>query len=257
MKDTSRQREHFESVAARYSTARSSSNHLLLKKLLWRLFLSEPWVSEIRTGSSLLEPMCGIGEGGDYLLPLMRPQCRYKGFDYSDEMVSRARKIHPDREVVASDVTTYSDETTYDAMVLIGGLHHVYSHTSDVLGILRSCLKPGALFLNIEPTHDNLLYKAIRKGIYKKNALFDADTEQGFEYSEYVGLFKEAGFELVDCVHFGLLAYVFYYNPDAFPGLNLGAEKTVRALFALDRLFMRTWIGRKLSFATFAVWRKV
>ena len=54
----------------------------------------------------------------------------------------------------------------------------------------------------------------------------------------------------------GLASYVLYYNPDAFPSLNLGGERAVRTAFALDRPFFRTPIGRFFSFATLSLWRR-
>ena len=88
------------------------------------------------------------------------------------------------------------------------------------------------------------------------NDLFDADTEQGFEYRDLERHFVEAGYRKVDEVFPGLLAYVLYYNPDAFPALNVGGTGLVRATFGLDRLFWTNAIGRKLSFATIGLWQR-
>ena len=60
----------------------------------------------------------------------------------------------------------------------------------------------------------------------------------------------------VDEVYPGLLAYILYYNPDAFPALNIGGKFLVKGLFALDRLFWSGWIGRKLTFATMTIWKR-
>ena len=50
---------------------------------------------------------------------------------------------------------------------------------------------------------------------------------------------------------------MLYYNPDAFGWLNRGGAGLVRACFLMDRPFMRGHIGRKLSFATLSLWRKL
>ena len=108
----------------------------------------------------------------------------------------------------------------------------------------------------VEPTHNNWFTRRIRQRIYKANDLFDADTEQGFEYTDLGLFFKNAGYVKVDEVYPGLLAYILYYNPDAFPGLNVGGKFLVKGLFAIDRLFWSGWIGRKLTFATMSIWKR-
>jgi hypothetical protein len=97
--------------------------------------------------------------------------------------------------------------------------------------------------------------RAIRRSIYRRNSLFDAESEQAFDLGALHTVFRAAGFEVVDEVSAGLLSYVLHYNPDAFPRLNVGGERTVRAAFALDALLWRTWVARQVSFATISLWR--
>jgi SAM-dependent methyltransferase len=149
-----------------------------------------------------------------------------------------------------------SNGDLFDFIILIGGLHHVYSRTQDVLNSLKKSLRPGGYFLSFEPTHNNWLTRRIRRRIYKTNDLFDDNTEQGFEYRDLDRYFKIAGYNKVDEVYPGLLAYILYYNPDAFPALNCGEKFLVRSLFAIDRLFWNNCFGRKLSFATMSLWRQ-
>ena len=90
-------------------------------------------------------------------------------------------------------------------------------------------------------------------------AILLAIGSSGFAFYQHKELqhFKDAGYEKVDEVYPGLLAYVLYYNPDAFPALNIGGGSLVRLLFCLDRLFWTTWVGRKMSFATMSLWRRL
>ena len=69
-------------------------------------------------------------------------------------------------------------------------------------------------------------------------------------------VFGDAGFSLVDVMYPGLLAYVLYDNPDAFPYLNIGGRRTDGAVYASERLLLRTPLARALSFATLALWQK-
>lgn len=250
------QREHFNSIAEKYFSARSNPNCRLLKALMWRRFFDRhPGLAgEVRR---VLEPMCGMAEGYSILRENLETSFDYVGFDYSENMVEIARAEHPDLNIVHGDVVTYRPTgEPFDLVFLIGGLHHVYSRTQEVLENLREALRPGGMFLSLEPTHDNPLARYARRRIYSSNDLFDADTEQGFEYRDLHRHFRDAGFREVDQVFPGLLAYVLYYNPDAFPILNVGGTGLVRASFALDRLFWSNWIGRKLSFATIGLWRR-
>lgn len=251
-----RQREHFNGISERYSRARKHPNHLLLKHLIWGKFLKlhRDIAPEIRR---VLEPMCGMAEGEAMLRTHLTSQFDYFGFDYSESMVQQARSCRPELSIEWNDVTTFrAGGEAFDLIILIGGLHHVYSHAEAVLSNLNRSLRPGGYFLSFEPTHHNWLARRVRERIYNKNDLFDADTEQGFEYRDLERYFRNSGYEKVGEASPGLLAYVLYYNPDAFPALNVGSELLVKLIFGLDRLFWRNAVGRKLSFATLGLWRK-
>jgi SAM-dependent methyltransferase len=187
----------------------------------------------------------------------MKSSFAYQGFDYSENMVQIARRANPDVSIDHGDVTKYRPQgEPNDLIILIGGLHHVFSRARDVVARLAAGLRRGGYFLSFEPTHDNWVARRVRQRIYQSNAIFDADTEQGFEYRELKAHFEACGFELVDEVFPGLLAYVLYYNPDAFPLLNIGGTSVVKWSFAIDRVFWANAVGRKLSFATIGLWRR-
>lgn len=251
------QREHFNDISEKYFQARKHPNHLLLKKLIWEKFLGRN-LTVAKEVNRVLEPMCGMAEGYEILTKNLKENIEYHGFDYSENMVEIAKKKNPALNITWNDVTSYKKSgDSFDFVILIGGLHHVFSRTPEVLSNLAKSLRPGGYFLSFEPTHNNFLARRIRQRVYKTNDLFDADTEQGFEYAELDKHFKDAGYEKVDEVYPGLLAYVLYYNPDAFPALNIGGGSLVRLLFCLDRLFWTTWVGRKMSFATMSLWRRL
>jgi len=250
------QRKHFNEISEKYFQARKHPNHLLLKNLIWEKFLkrNKSIATEVRR---VLEPMCGMAEGYEILSKYLIPNFDYHGFDYSENMIEIARQRKPALKIEWNNVTAYqSTGDLFDFIILIGGLHHVYSRTQDVLHNLGKSLRRGGYFLSFEPTHNNWLTRRIRQRIYKSNDLFDAGTEHGFEYHDLDRYFKLAGYEKVDQVYPGLLAYVLYYNPDAFPVLNVGGKFLVKSLFAIDRLFWDNWLGRKLSFATMSLWMR-
>ena len=248
------QREHFNAISDRYLKGRSEENHILLKSLIWEHALS-PLRDFLPAKAKILEPMCGSGEGLEILSSILSSELYYEGFDYSEEVVAAAGERSG--RIWQADVTKFVPERDYyDAAILIGGLHHVPDHAGDVVQNITSALKPGGLFINFEPTNGTLLHRLIRERIYDANDIFDQETERAFSVSQLFGYFKEARLERVRCSFPGLLAYTLYYNPYAFPALNLGGPRAVKTAFCVDRLFLSNVIGRLLSFATLSIWRK-
>jgi SAM-dependent methyltransferase len=249
------QREHFNSIAEKYFSARLNANHLALKQLIWAEFLRDKAPLK-KAGLSVLDAMCGYADANAILREHLHKEIDYSGFDYSDEVIERVRRDNPDLRVWRADATEFRSEKNYDLIVLLGGLHHVHHAASDTLKRLAAAIRPGGYFLSLEPTHGNRIFGAVRKAIYRRNALFDAMTERDFSVRELFSMFADAGLQPIDAIYPGLLSYVLYYNPDAFPKLNLGSPRTVRFLFTLEQPFLRSFIARKLSFATLSLWRK-
>ncbi len=252
---SARQRQHFDAIADQYAGARSGANHLAFKELLWNEFLADK--RALFSGRpAVLEPMCGAADGYDLLQQHLGVDIDYEGFDVSDAMIAAARAQHPGLKLSQADVTRLEPRGTYDMVLILGGLHHVPHAADRVVSTLGKALRTGGYFLSWEPTHDNRLFKAVREAIYRRNAIFEPTTERAFGVRELFSMFEQAGFRRVDVLYPGLLGYVLYYNPDAFPSLNLGTPRLVRRLWKLERPFMRSWLARKLSFATLSLWQR-
>jgi len=255
-KNVERQISHFNSVARRYQASREHTNHKTLKKIMWESFFKRGKIDANKV-DSIIEPMCGMSEAYLIVQENLKKKISYLGFDYSNEMVSLSQKANPTLNIRFADVTNFSTDQKFDMVVIIGGLHHVHGHIEKVLHIMKNILRPEGYFLSFEPTTNNAMFRAIREHIYQKNDLFDAETERGFEYIELCQIFEGVGFKKVDEVFPGLLAYILYYNPDAFPFLNFRHPNLVRLLFFLDKLIWTHYLGRKLSFATISLWQKL
>ena len=255
MSTVDQQREHFESISDVYFSARQHPNHLLYKELMWKAFFKRNG-HVLRDGAKVIEPMCGYSEGKAILEDHCEGTFEYTGFDFSRPLVERARKSFPGADIFVQDVTKFEGDERFDLMILIGGLHHVYGHVSSVMQRLATALKPGGYMINLEPTQNNPLYRWARNRIYRENELFDDETEQAFDLPELNALYRDAGLEIRDQMYPGLLAYVMYYNPDAFPALNIGSSKSVRTLFTLEKSFYRSWPARFFSFATLTLLQK-
>ena len=251
-----RQRGHFNSIADRYHEARQGQNHLYLKQRMWRDVFAG--FDDFRGRHiDVLEPMCGFCDGFDIVSSHLTTNFSYKGFDYSDSVVETVRRERPGIDVSQADATRYRPpENAFDLIVIIGGLHHTPLDAARIVTNLAPALRSGGIFVNFEPTHGNPIFKKVRDRIYRDNSLFDEQTERAFPVSGLVDMFEQTGLKLRKILYPGLLSYVLYYNPDAFPFLNVGGRGLVDATYSLDKLFYRNDIGRTLSFATLSIWRK-
>lgn len=250
-----RQREHFNSIAGTYFSARLNANHRELKRLIWSEFLRDKQQLKIPS-LSVLDAMCGYADAKAILSEHLGGDIAYSGFDYSDEVIAGLRRDSPGLDVWQGDATEFHPSRSYDLVVLIGGLHHVHNAAARTLANLAAAVRAGGHFLSFEPTHGNRVFGAVRNAIYRRNALFDAATERGFSVNKLFAMFEDAGLVKVDVLYPGLLSYILYYNPDAFPKLNVGGPRAVARLFAAERPFMRSAGARVLSFATLSLWCK-
>lgn len=253
--DIERQRKHFDSIAEKYYSKRQSNNHIRFKEKMWKYFFKDK--DYLKQKTRVLEAMCGYAEGKNILENYLGTKIDYTGFDFSKEIIKKVTKENPSVNVIYSDITRFESPDKYNLVILLGGLHHVPRHVNASIKRLRSVLDDGGYFINFEPTHNNKLFNLIRSGIYKRNALFDEKTEQAFELNDLNQYFINNDFELVDQIYPGLFSYILYYNPDAFPFLNIGGKKIVDVLFNMEKMAYTTIVGKRLSFATLSLWRKI
>ncbi|MFV2005724.1 MAG: class I SAM-dependent methyltransferase, partial [Gammaproteobacteria bacterium] len=197
MSDIERQRAHFEKVSYKYYCERKNSNHLLLKKLMWDEFFSGKDI--FFEGMRVLEPMCGFAEGKSIIEQYFPEEFHYEGFDYSKTLVELARQDNPDLNIQWGDITRYrrkNSEEKFDLVILIGGLHHVFKHVDIALKNITEALNPGGYFINFEPSQNFLPLKLVRSYLYKRNSLFDEETEQGFDLDQLNHLFMNNGYTI-------------------------------------------------------------
>lgn len=253
---TERQREHFDSIASIYHRDRQNPNHVLWKKLFWSTFFS--LCPELRKEHLLiLEPMCGAAEGFDIISEYVQPDIEYEGFDYSENMVEFAKKEKPQIKVWHQNIFEYEPQKQYDIIFIVGGLHHIPDGAGEAVRRLAPALKSGGYFINLEPTNGNPFFRVVREGIYKRNPIFDSETERAFSVKELNGFFLNNGFEIAIQMYPGLLSFVLYGNPYAFPKLNLGGERTVKFITAMEKWAWGIGITKIFSFLTATLYKKI
>lgn len=250
-----KQREHYENVAEKYYKYRQSKNHLIFKDLLWNSFFRDKHFLK-KNGLHVLEPMCGYAEGKSILENHLNVNIEYEGFDYSDTFLDIVKRTNPSIKVSKMDATKFKPIKKYDLVILIGGLHHIYDFARDFVNTIYDALNDGAYFINFEPTQNNIIYKIIRTQIYKKNPMFDYETEKGFDVTQLNDIYLSCRFKIIDQIYPGLLSYILYFNPEAFPFFNIGNERGTKLLFNIEKPFFRNFIGWKCSFATLTLLKK-
>ncbi|OGL47435.1 MAG: methyltransferase type 11 [Candidatus Schekmanbacteria bacterium RBG_16_38_10] len=251
------QREHFNHISKRYIESRSGKNHLAYKEVLWRFILGKlaeylPHKSHIMG----LEVMCGNAEASKRIVNFF-PTVTMHASDLSDSMVVVAEKIGEDRITISQgDILKLDQKETYDLIVVIGGLHHIPSNVQKGLHNIHNALKKGGIFLNLEPTHNNLLFRSVRERIYRTNSLFEENSERAFNLKEYHQYLADNKLRIIYQFYPGLLGYILYYNPDAFPGLNIGTPGIAKLMARMDIFLGRSFIGKFFSFATWVIAEK-
>ncbi len=260
MKAEEIQRKHFNKIGDVYVKARGNKYHVAYQHAWWDeyfqwLLSSLPDKTKLRG----MDAMCGNAEIAIYLKS-KNSQIEMDAFDYSDSMVKYARKqikiSGKEVNVWKDDILHFSGKRKYDFVVILGGLHHMPDYTIDVMKNISKMLKPGGYFLNLEPTQNNPLMRWARKQIYKKNAIFEENTERAFELKDYNTLLRSSGYKIMKQSYPGLLGYILFYNPDAFPWLNIPIMWIVKLLVNLDISLGNSGFGKYLSFATWTLAKK-
>ena len=254
MDNIEKQKEHFNSIALEYYSARQNSNTLLYKQLLWHYVFKHIIPSSERV--SVLEPMCGYAEGENIVKSHYCSNIEYTGFDYSENIIDIAKQMHPGKKIFIQDVTTFRPVSKYDLIIIIGGLHHVPDYSYEVLRNLRDGLLGNGYLINAEPTHGNIIAKVIRDRIYRSNPIFDHLTERDYSVDELNKIYSDAGFEIVYQFYPSLLAYSLYSNPDVFPRLARINPLVLKILFVLEKPFYRTKIAKFFSFGTITILKR-
>lgn len=248
-----RQIQYFDNVAEKYFNARLSKNYIEFYKLLYdEVFRYMP---KFAPGQKIevLEAMCGSGNGKRLVEEHYRNEVEYTGFDYSQEMIRLTQEKYPEINIYRQDVTTFVADKKYDIVILLAGLHHVPDYIDTILTQLKRSLKPKGVFLNFEPTFNNFFMKMISEHIYKKNDLFDEATERRLGLTELNKSYLAAGFNIKYQLYFGLLGYILWCNPDAFPKLNIGGINLVRKVFTFEKRLFTSLFAKKVSFTTISI----
>ena len=204
------QREHYDTIAGDYLTnlshAHTQEYMAYFDRAVRDLARDEPL-------TSLAEVCCGAGEafqlfGNSVSLGI--------GVDVSPAMLDAARRHVPEptRLFVQGDATRLPvKDEQFDAVVMLGGIHHV-NDRDRLFSEVRRILKRGGIFIWREPLDDFWLWRAIRAVIYRGSSKLQADTERPLRHRETQAQLERAGLHVEVWRTIGFLGYCFLMNSD-------------------------------------------
>jgi SAM-dependent methyltransferase len=197
----------------------------------------------------ILDAMCASGVETQYLIS---KKANIVGLDISDknaEIYFKKWKIFCH---ISSIHKTEFDSETFDVVYIYGGLHHVIPLLESVIDEVHRILKPGGLFIFVEPNRDTWLNK-FRSIWYKLDSRFE-DSEAALSYGDQIAPKLVKNFKEVDYIEGGGIAYLVISQ-----SLIIGTPKLMKGflypvLTYIERLTNDLPLAPKLFFA--AKWQK-
>jgi SAM-dependent methyltransferase len=218
-----------------------------------RRFVFEPLCKGIDlNGKRIADLACGSGHNS-LLLRELYPSIQPEGFDLSSRACADYEYVvgAPAHQI---DLTKSVEiDQSFDAAIIMGGLHHCVSNLPATLGNISKMLRPGALLLMWEPNKRCFLER-LRRLWYKADRYFEAGSEAALDPRELHAL-SGGRFAERQAVYHGGPAYFLVCNSLVFR-IPLGAKPALSAMtFPLERVW--NLIPFPTAHATFmAVWER-
>ena len=220
METVNPQKAHYEAVHEAYADHYYDGESLAYR----RKFIMQPLLEGIEAKGWLVADLaCGSGYNS-LLLREMKPGLELEGFDISDKAAADYRRLVGPAHV--ADLTLpFNAEARFDAVLVVGGLHHCVANLPQTLANIAGLVKPGGYLLMAEPNKRYIL-QFLRSIWYRRDRYFDADTEEALDHAQILGLGRP-WFEEEKLVYLGGPAYFLVLN-----SLILRLPKPVKSLLA-------------------------
>jgi len=200
-------------------------------------------------GKTVLDGMCASGIETGFLLSR---GALVTGLDISPKNIDIYKKWGCPSYLSSIHQTDFPNKS-FDVVYIFGGLHHVFPLLDETLREVHRILKPGGVFVFVEPNKDTFVNK-FREIWYKMDNRFQ-DDEQSISYTTLVNRYCGSLFS-EDAVYYGgNIAYILIEQ-----SLILRTPKCIKELiypivFFLERTIGAVGIAPKLFFA--ARWKKI
>jgi SAM-dependent methyltransferase len=208
--DARAQQAHYETIASAYVANLAYPHTEEYLAYLDRVLLEV--VSPGRLGI-VAEICCGRGEA--FTLLGDRIECGV-GVDISPSMLGEAVRCHPGERFcfVQGDATTLPlADASFDAVYMLGGIHHVGDRRK-LFSEIGRILKPGGRFYFREPVSDFILWRWLRAIIYRLSPILDHVGERPLRYHDTVPVLAEAGLDCGIWRTHGFLGFCLFMNSD-------------------------------------------
>lgn len=180
---SNRQKNHYEAIHDAYREYYDRASMAYRRR-----FIYEPLFAELNLdGKDVADLACGSGATSRIIRELY-PAARLTGFDISGTACGEYRRNlgRPAHELDLTHALP-KEVPTFDAAVVIGGLHHCVADLPATFANLKRLLRPGGILLMMEPSADFLL-NGCRRLWYRQDRYFDARTERALSHAEIAGL---------------------------------------------------------------------
>lgn len=162
-------------------------------------------------GKQVLEAMCGAGLTTQTLLDR---GAQVTGLDISEACIESFRRRWPAcRTACASISQSGLASESYDAIVVVGGLHHLQPDVAPAIAEIHRLLKPGGSLCFFEP-HAGSLPDLFRQQWYKRDLIFGRN-EAAIDVDELKQKFA-GSFEFVRELYGGNIGFLLVFNSLVF-----------------------------------------
>jgi SAM-dependent methyltransferase len=202
------QRDHYNRIGAMFETHYDDPTTRLYRER----FIDAPLLQGLDLeGARVLEAMCGSGFTTGALL---RRGAKVTGLDVSETMIASFAQRWPQCESVCRSLASSGfPSASFDAVVIVGGVHHLQPDIDPAIDEIRRILRPGGTFCFLEP-HRGSLPDVFRRSWYKRDTMF-SDNEAAVDIEQLKR--KHGGdFEFVHEVYGGSVGHLFVYNSMIF-----------------------------------------
>ena len=185
-------------------------------------------------GANILEAMCGSGQLAEYLVA---HGAKVTGIDVAPAEIELFRNRVPGHTaLVGSILDTGLPSEAFDAVMVVGALHHVQPYVEQAVDEIHRLLRPGGFFCFLEP-HVGSLPNAIRRLWYRLDPLFE-ENEAAVDVDRLMDRNRHR-FEFVTTSYTGGLAFLLVYN-----SLVFRVPTRLKQLYASMLLWLEGLLGR-------------
>ena len=243
------QKQLFESIHDVYTGSTTD----LISEAYKEEFFYRPMLDYLGDAESLMELASGVGTAAGWMRS-RRPHLKIAGCDISQSAADDFTERHGQPCFVWDLTKPIDPAEQYDAVLVMGGIHHLVMDLPMAFANVDRLLNPGGRLIMMEPNADFIL-EPLRQLWYRTDKKhFDAESEHALSHPrlvrDHAGVLKPVGVTYV-----GGPAYFLLLQNWVMRIPNGSKRWLAPPLMSAERLYHR--LPGKLPFASFvACWQK-